>query len=555
MNTLLLKNAIAVHHTSAVDTPWDAGENIGRLKAGESREYYEKMYAYRNPEANETTKAAYKLPHHTVSENGTPGAANINACIAAIAALNGARGGVDVPDAEREGIYKHLATHLQDAEMRPPALKMVEMELDTSGTTVERVYYSSLFGDRVRKGESVFVRGFASVNTEDRDGDYIDPALFEIETFLKNPQLWFNHEPWRDTDGNYKSIGKVVEAVPVKVTVLSDSPKLSLEYITGEKKGEVYRNDLNVVDFALKDGMRGLFVICEVLEPAIQEQIMDGRLNAFSWQGLMRRAKNGAVVGIDLMEVSIVIIPANQRATFQIGKTFSVIGTNGHRTIIDLTAIQSLVGSSGSASHRDELTDAEKMLVNQHNNVPGTPESVTTEGGESMEKQHIDAILDGIKAMSDAVDKLSERLVALEKQETVSGDSAGAAAPGIQGTLEGADNGDENVKVPEAAPDGTAPIIPADPPAAVIPGAADTELTEKITTAISAVAEEVVKIGRRVESLEKRPAESKVPSDAEAGAEQVQKALAGLAPDVRAHVHESALAKMLIPDAVIRASG
>ena len=71
-------------------------------------------------------KDAGKFPHHMVDANGTVGAANTNACSAVIASLNGGRGGSGIPDADRQGVWDHVAKHLTDDGKEPPALRSVE---------------------------------------------------------------------------------------------------------------------------------------------------------------------------------------------------------------------------------------------------------------------------------------------------------------------------------------------------------------------------------------------------------------------------------------------
>ena len=64
-----------------------------------------------------------KLPHHEPSKTGL-GPVNKRGVIAAIAALNGARGGVDIPREDRRRVYAHLARHLRDDfDTEPPPLK------------------------------------------------------------------------------------------------------------------------------------------------------------------------------------------------------------------------------------------------------------------------------------------------------------------------------------------------------------------------------------------------------------------------------------------------
>jgi hypothetical protein len=139
--------AIAVHHTGTSDAAWDAGVNEKRLRSGEDGAYYARMYAWRDPAGDETTKAAYKFPHHEVSEGGDPGAANLAGCSAGIAVLNGGRGGANIPDGDRAGVYSHLAAHLRDGGKEPPEL----MQGSGSGPGgAERVRLAAAGANRTR---------------------------------------------------------------------------------------------------------------------------------------------------------------------------------------------------------------------------------------------------------------------------------------------------------------------------------------------------------------------------------------------------------------------
>jgi len=115
--------AIPKHRTDTVDRPWDAAENVKRLRSGEKESYYHKMFAWQDPDADPETKGAYKFPHHEVDADGDPGPANLRGCIAGIAVLNGAMGGADIPDKDRKGVWSHLAAHMEDAGMEPAELK------------------------------------------------------------------------------------------------------------------------------------------------------------------------------------------------------------------------------------------------------------------------------------------------------------------------------------------------------------------------------------------------------------------------------------------------
>lgn len=60
-----------------------------------------------------------KLPHHRPSD----GRVVWRGVAAAMAALLGARGGVDIPDADRRAVYNHLAAHYRQFDREPPALR------------------------------------------------------------------------------------------------------------------------------------------------------------------------------------------------------------------------------------------------------------------------------------------------------------------------------------------------------------------------------------------------------------------------------------------------
>lgn len=112
-----------MHHTETSDAAWDGPANEARLKLDQPESYYRQAYAWQDPDGDPTTKAAYKFIHHEVDGDGNIGAANVRACVTGIAVLNGARGGTTIPDADRPGVYNHLAAHLRDADVEPPELK------------------------------------------------------------------------------------------------------------------------------------------------------------------------------------------------------------------------------------------------------------------------------------------------------------------------------------------------------------------------------------------------------------------------------------------------
>jgi len=74
--------------------------------------------------SNPDIKSSYKLPHHRMSDKK----AVWRAVYAAMAAVLGARDGVQIPDADRKGVYNHLAGHYKQFDKEPPELKKYSTE-------------------------------------------------------------------------------------------------------------------------------------------------------------------------------------------------------------------------------------------------------------------------------------------------------------------------------------------------------------------------------------------------------------------------------------------
>lgn len=155
-----------------------------------------------------------------------------------------------------------------------------------------------------------YISGFASMEGVDRQGDDINPNLFDLKTFLSGVEkagaVYVNHTLWRTPEGNEVSAGVVREAYSAKVMASENESEYKIvDMKTGEQVDTIPRDDTQVVG----EGDVGLWVKMEIMEPGVIKLIDQGRLNAFSWAGDMN--KSGL---IDLMEVSLVYVGANARA-------------------------------------------------------------------------------------------------------------------------------------------------------------------------------------------------------------------------------------------------
>jgi hypothetical protein len=112
---------IRSHGTETSERSWSGPKNETKLSDKPSA--LRKAHAWVDVDADPSTKSAYKFIHHEVGRDGNVGAANVRAATSGIAVLNGGRGGADIPQQDRKGVYNHLARHLRDAGKEPPALK------------------------------------------------------------------------------------------------------------------------------------------------------------------------------------------------------------------------------------------------------------------------------------------------------------------------------------------------------------------------------------------------------------------------------------------------
>ena len=109
----VVDTAIAVHHTSTVEEPWDAGAVEKALPDGDQKSW-KTVYAWYDSTAADDdgdglpdAKSAWKFPHHTKIS----GPANLNGVRNGLARLSGS----NIPEGDKAGVKSHLQAHLDDA--------------------------------------------------------------------------------------------------------------------------------------------------------------------------------------------------------------------------------------------------------------------------------------------------------------------------------------------------------------------------------------------------------------------------------------------------------
>jgi len=105
---------------------WASSDGSGKKETIDWTKYREAFAWYDADDADSFT--AYKLPHHDIV-NGRFSVV-WRGVAAAMTALKGARGGVDIPLSDREAVYNHLARHYQEFEREMPELAEKGIEGD-----------------------------------------------------------------------------------------------------------------------------------------------------------------------------------------------------------------------------------------------------------------------------------------------------------------------------------------------------------------------------------------------------------------------------------------
>lgn len=255
-------SAIGYRKTGTSDASWDAGANQKNLSNDDGESEYRQMYAWVDPDGDPDAKGSYKFPHHFVSSGGEVGDASTVGCSAGIGVLNGGRGGADIPDSDRQGVYNHLSHHLKDSgqedipELKSQIREPVRRFLESKGE--ERAYNSKSVEIREADDGSLLFTGYATTFNSEYDilggppygwTESVDPGAF-TKTLSENPdvRLLVNHDDLplaRTRSGTLQlsqdNIGLRVEAKldPSDPDVQRLQPKMA-------------RGDLNEMSFAFR---------------------------------------------------------------------------------------------------------------------------------------------------------------------------------------------------------------------------------------------------------------------------------------------------------------
>lgn len=243
------KSAVRSHSTGTSEGSWDGPANEARARSGESLDYYRNIYAWQDSEGDPTTKAAWRFIHHEVNGSGDPGDANIQACRTGIGVLNGGRGGTTIPEADRQGVYNHLARHIRDAGLEPPTLKSLD-ELIEEKAAVEDVKRGVL----VRWGSSGGTAYGQVVAVVTNGTAQAEPEGPSMEGTPENPAI--RVRVWEFNVGEWSATDTITVHRAGSLTIIDQLPAAK-SFSVGEEKA-ISDVDLTPTDSMIASAERGL---------------------------------------------------------------------------------------------------------------------------------------------------------------------------------------------------------------------------------------------------------------------------------------------------------
>lgn len=149
---------------------------------------------------NAENKGAYKLPHHLQSSKNTVW----RAVAAAMAALLGARGGVQIPDSDKRGVYNHLTKHYKDFDKEPPEFRSYnDAEL------------KEMFPDETKEPDETIQKAGATISAKNK------AMIEEAMKYMQNAM-----EKMKEILGMYEEEG-VTATCTAPETILKEPPDLT----------------------------------------------------------------------------------------------------------------------------------------------------------------------------------------------------------------------------------------------------------------------------------------------------------------------------------------
>lgn len=139
------RDAIAPHTTekAAEDVSWDGPAEVAKA---EGAAQLKRMHSWVDSEQDADLKSAYKLPHH-MAESGQVVWAGVRAAMARLF-----QSGTQIPDEDREGVWRHLSRHYRQFDKEPPEFRSAEYLSRLAPDEVDGLFLEGEVVDHERAG-------------------------------------------------------------------------------------------------------------------------------------------------------------------------------------------------------------------------------------------------------------------------------------------------------------------------------------------------------------------------------------------------------------------
>lgn len=286
------------------DQEWDSGAAIKRVKDWASDSdgnidfgKYKKAFFWVDSEGGDK-QGDYKLPFADVTDGELK--AIWRGVAAAMGALMGARGGMNMPDEDKMAVHAAISVYYKKFGKEPPMMgeednKSVvadeeeepddpseEKEPKDDTKSFEKVYTKAEFTE---KSEKEFT-AVASSAIEDRHGEVIDQSGWDLKNFKKNPVLLWAHDHY-------------LPAIGHATKVWTEGGKLMF---------------------------KGIWSSATELGRACQQLVQEGTLNSFSVGFMPFEMDGNTYIKQELLEISLVNVPANPDAMMAAYKSLKKSG-------------------------------------------------------------------------------------------------------------------------------------------------------------------------------------------------------------------------------------
>ena len=208
------------------ERPWDGDAARKRVKqwatSGDEMDWekYRKAFTWWDSE-NPEVQSSYKLPHHDIIDGELK--VVLRGVQSARGVMNGAMGGVDMPDSERAKAMAHLDYHMNQFGYDEDDYDRDEEERAQDSESPKRVavFDTKVLVDTSEKASTKLsertVTARISTTSVDREGDVLLPSGLDLRDFKKNPVVLLGHSDSALPVGKATSIRRESDGVVATV--------------------------------------------------------------------------------------------------------------------------------------------------------------------------------------------------------------------------------------------------------------------------------------------------------------------------------------------------